>query len=85
MKLVCQGLKNSFATGTVIGLHFHLDQAMCVERRISFFFYSVCQTVRADHDNDVQVVRFSTLVFTLGRGKLYLSHALIIGDVGLFR
>ena len=28
------------------------------------------------------MVRFSAVVFALGRGKLYLSHALIIGGVG---
>ena len=53
MKFTRQCLENSLATGTVVGLHFYLDQAVRIECCVSFFFDSVCQAVRADHDNGV--------------------------------
>lgn len=81
VQFVGQGLKNLFATGPVIGLHPDFNQAMCTERRVSFLFNGVCQAVGADHDNRVEVMRFSALIFALGRGKLYLSHNPIIGGV----
>ena len=84
IELICQYLENRLATSPVVGLDSDLDKAVRIECSVSFFFYSGCQAVRADHDDGVQVVRLGALVFALGGGKLYLSHVLIIGDLGTF-
>lgn len=81
MQLVGQGLKDRFAAGPVIGLHPHFDEAVRLERRIGFFLDRVGQPVGADHHDSIEVMRVGAVVFALGRGKLYLSHAPIIGGV----
>ena len=78
VQLVCQGLENHFAAGAVVRLDAHLDESVCVQRRIGFFFNRVGQAVRAKHDDSVEVVGFGAVVFALGGGKLYLSHKRII-------
>jgi 23S rRNA (uridine2552-2'-O)-methyltransferase len=82
IQLVCQRLENHLATGAVIRLDTHLDEPMCVQRRIGLFFNRIGQAVRAEHDNGVEVVCFGAVVLALGGGKLYLSHASIIGAPG---
>lgn len=81
IEFVGQCLENRFASGPVIGLDPDLDQAVGIEGSVDFFRDSSGQAVGADHHDRVEMVRFSALIFALGRGKLYLSHVLIIGGV----
>jgi 23S rRNA (uridine2552-2'-O)-methyltransferase len=81
IQVIGQRLKNLFAAGPVIGLHSHLDKPVGIERCIDFFLDRSGQAVRANHDDCVEVMRLGAVVFALGRGKLYLSHASIIGVV----
>jgi hypothetical protein len=44
------------------------------ECRVGFFLDGVGQTIGANHDHGVQVMRFGAVIFALGRGKDYLGH-----------
>lgn len=74
----CRRLKHFFATGAIIRLHTDLNQPVGVERGVDFFLHASGQAVRAHHDNGVKVMCLSAVIFTLRRGKLYLSHLPII-------
>ncbi|MDB5891921.1 MAG: Ribosomal large subunit methyltransferase [Polaromonas sp.] len=82
VQFIGQRLKNRFPAGTVVRLDAHLDQPVRVKGGIGFFFDSVRQAVRADHDDGVQVVRLGAMAFSLGRCELYMSHGAIIVGVG---
>jgi 23S rRNA (uridine2552-2'-O)-methyltransferase len=81
IQFVRQGLKDLFASSPVVGLHPHFDEAVRIERRIGFFLDGIGQAVGANHHDRVEVMSLSPVFFALGRGKLYLSHAPIIGGV----
>lgn len=72
--LVGQGLEHLLAFAAVIVENTDLDQAMGVECCVNFLLDIGSQTIGADHDDRVQVVRFGAVFLALGRGKLYLSH-----------
>ena len=81
MKLFGQCLENRLSSGTVVGLHTHLDEPMRAERCVGFFFDGRSEPIGADHHDRIQVVSFGAVIFALCGSKLYLSHAAIIGAV----
>ena len=75
VKFLGQRAEHVFAAWSVVRLDPYLDQAMGGQGSVDFLFYVVCEAVGANHHDGIEVVRFSAVVFALGRGKLYLSHA----------
>ena len=78
IELISQGLKHVFATRPVVRQNPDFDQAVSIERGIDFFLDAVGQTVGANHDNRVEVMRISAVIFALGRGEDYFGHVPII-------
>jgi len=78
IELVRQGLEHVLAAGPVVRQNTDFDQAVGIERTIDFFLDAFCQTVGANHDNRVEVVRISAVIFALGRGEDYFGHGAII-------
>lgn len=81
IQLVCKGLKDRFAARPVVRQHPHFDESVCVECRIGFFLNGSGQAIRANHHDRIEVMSIGAVIFALGGGKLYLSHASIIGGV----
>lgn len=80
-ELVGQGLENFLAEGPVVRLHPYFDESVRVERCVDFLFDGSSQATGANHYYRVEVVCVGAVIFALGRSKLYLSHASIIGGV----
>ena len=78
VKFIGQAGKHLFAGSAVIGKNPDFDQAVRVQGGVNFFLDVGRQTVAADHDHRIQVVRFGPVDFALGRCELDEGHEGII-------
>ncbi len=78
VEFIRQSLEHVFATRPVVRQNTDFDQAVGIERAVDFFLDAVGQTVGANHDNRVEVMRISAVIFALGRGEYYFGHVPII-------
>jgi hypothetical protein len=69
---------HGFAGCTVVSQNANFDQAVGFESGVSFFDNGGCEAIIANHDNGVEVVRFSSVNLALGGGQLNLGHGAII-------
>ena len=78
IEFIGQAGQHAFTRRPVIGKNPYFDQAVGIECRVNFFFDIGGQTVAADHDHRIQVVRFGPVDFALGGCELDEGHKGII-------
>jgi hypothetical protein len=74
MQLLYQRLEDEFSLLSVITQDSYFDQAMCIQRCVSFFQHRFRQSVITDHDDGIKMVRSCAVCFAFSGGKLYGRH-----------
>ena len=78
IEFVGQAGEHAFTGCPVVRKNAHFDQAVGTEGGVNFFLDVGRQTVAADHDHRIQVVRFGPVDFALGGCELDKGHKGII-------